>query len=172
MKHPRILVASLTLSAAGFIGLVSHESYTSDAVIPTINDRPTVGYGSTFWEDGRPVKMGEKITPARALIVAQAHISKEETSFRKSLPGVKLSQAEYDIYMDWVYQYGTGAWQGSSMRTNLLNGAYPAACTSMLKYKYSGGYDCSTLVNGKPNKRCWGVWERQQKRVADCMAAQ
>lgn len=168
MKNPRILVAALTLSAAGFIGLVSHESYTESAVIPTKNDRPTVGYGSTFWEDGRPVKMGEKITPVRALIVAQAHIGKEETSFRKSLPGVKLYPTEYDIYMDWVYQYGTGAWNGSSMRTNLINGNYVAACASMLKYKYSGGYDCS--IPG--NKVCRGVWIRQQERVNKCMSVQ
>jgi lysozyme len=168
MSKARIMVASLALSAAGFIGLVSSESFTDNAVIPTKNDRPTVGYGSTYWEDGRPVKMGEKITPVRALHVAQAHITKEEISFRKSLPGVKLSQDEYDIYMDWVYQYGTGAWSGSSMRTNLLRGDYVASCTAMLKYKYSGGYDCS--VPG--NRICAGVWIRQQERVKKCLGVQ
>ena len=47
-----------------------------------------------------------------------------------------------------------------------------AACAALLSYRRAAGYDCSTLVNGKPNRRCWGVWERQLKRHAKCMAAQ
>jgi lysozyme len=168
MSKVRIAVAGLALSAAAFIGLVSEEYYTDNAVIPTKNDRPTLGYGSTYWENGRPVKMGDKVNPVRALHVANAHINKEEITFRKSLPDVKLSQAEYDIYMDWVYQYGTSAWNTSSMRTKLLGGNYVDACTSMLKYKYSGGYDCS--IPG--NKVCAGVWKRQQERVKKCLEAQ
>lgn len=172
MSKPRIAIGALSLSFLAFIGLADNEFFTDKAVVPTKNDRPTVGYGSTFWEDGRPVKMGETITPVRALKVAQAHITKEETIFRKSLPGVTLSQAEYDIYMDWVYQYGTGRWNTSSMRNLLLKGDYRGSCRAMLEYKYSGGYDCSTLIAGKPNKRCWGVWERQMKRYDACMEAQ
>lgn len=171
-NNPRILVAALSLSAAGFIGLVGHESYTENAVIPTKNDRPTIGFGSTFYEDGRQVKMGDKITPIRALIVASAHITKEEISFRKSIPSVALTRKEYDIYMNWVYQYGTGAWNKSSMKSNLVTGNYAGACKALLAYKFSGGYDCSTLVNGKPNKRCWGVWTRQQERYTNCMGEQ
>ena len=78
-------------------------------VVPTQGDRPTVGFGSTFHENGAPVKMGDTTTPVRALIKAQAHIAKEESIFRDSLAGVPLYQGEYDLYMDWVYQYGTGA---------------------------------------------------------------
>lgn len=167
-NQPRTLAATLTLSAVALITLVSSEFFTSTAVIPTKNDRPTVGYGSTFWEDGRPVKMGDTITPVRALQLAGIHVSKEEERFRASIPGVKLYPKEYDIYMDWVYQYGTGAWSQSSMRSNLLTGNYVAACASMLKYKYSGGYDCS--IPG--NRVCAGVWTRQQARYAACMGVQ
>lgn len=168
MSRNRIAVAILSLSAAGFVGIVMNEGYTERAVIPTKNDRPTVGLGSTFHEDGTPVKMGDTTTPVRAIIKAQAHISKEEAIFRASLPGVALHQVEYDIFMDWVYQYGTGAWIKSSMRRELLAGNYVAACNALLKYKFSGGHDCS--VPG--NKVCAGVWTRQLERHAKCMAAQ
>lgn len=164
----RLLVAGLSLSAMAFVGLVQNEGYTEQAVIPTQNDRPTVGFGSTFHEDGRPVKLGDKTTPVRALIVTQAHISREEALFRRSLPNVALHQAEYDLYMDWVYQYGNGAWGKSSMRQALLVGNYRAACDALLRYKYSGGYDCST----PGNKRCAGVWARQLERHKACLAAQ
>lgn len=165
---PRQAVAVLSLSAAGFVGLVVRESYTATAVIPTQGDRPTVGFGSTSHEDGAPVKLGDATTPVRALIKAQAHIGKEEAVFRSSLPGVALHQGEYDLYMDWVYQYGTGAWLKSGMRRELLAGNYPAACHALLRYRFAGGYDCST----PGNKRCAGVWTRQQERHQKCMGLQ
>jgi GH24 family phage-related lysozyme (muramidase) len=169
---PRKAIAGLTLSAAALIGLVMGEGYTEKAVVPTKNDRFTVGFGSTFHEDGRPVKMGDTTTPVRALVTAQAHISKEERIFRESLPGVELHQGEYDTFLDWTYQYGSGAWMRSSMRRKLLASDYKGACDALLAYRFAAGYDCSTLVNGKPNKRCWGVWTRQQQRHAACMALQ
>jgi lysozyme len=168
----RIAVGLLSLSAAGFIGIVGSEHYTDTAVIPTKGDRPTVGFGSTFHEDGSPVKMGDRTTPVRALVKAKAHIGKEEAIFRRSLDGASLSQEEFDLYMDWVYQYGTGAWAKSGMRRDILAGDHRAACEVLLEYKKAGGYDCSTLIDGQPNRRCWGVWTRQLERHEKCVAAQ
>lgn len=188
---PRMLVAGLTLSASAFIGLAVHESYTSSAVVPTQGDVPTVGFGSTRHEDGSPVKLGDTTTPVRALIKAQAHISKEEAIFRNSLPGVALHQGEYDLYMDWVYQYGTGAWLRSDMRRLLQGGSYRRACDALLDYrkmtsarKEGSGwvvnrtdaqgratrweFDCST----PGNRVCMGVWTRQQERHSKCLALQ
>ncbi len=164
MIRPRYVVAALTLSAAGFIGIVSDESYVPEAMIPTKGDRPTVGYGSTFHADGTPVKLGDKTTPVRALITAQAHIGKEEAVFRQSLEGASLSQDEFDLYMDFVYQYGTTNWNSSSMRRHVLAGNYPAACDALLMWKRAAGFDCST----PGNKRCWGVWTRQLERHKKC----
>ena len=70
--------------------------------------------------------------------------------------------------MDFVYQYGSTNWMGSSMRRNILAGQYSAACNSLLQWKRAAGYDCST----PGNKRCWGVWERQLARHKKCMEAQ
>ena len=163
----RLAVAVLSLSAAGFLGIVGSEGYTDRAVVPTKGDRPTVGFGSTFHEDGTPVKIGDTTTPVRALVKAKAHIDKEERVFRASLPGVALHQAEYDLYLDWAYQFGTGAWNKSSMRRHLLMGDYAQACKSLLAYRFSAGYDCST----PGNKICAGVWTRQLERYNACMGA-
>lgn len=168
MKHPRVAVGALSLSLVAFVGLVGHESFVGEAMIPTKGDRPTVGLGSTFWEDGRAVRLGDKITPQRAIQLAATHISKEEEIFRASLPGVALHPGEYDLYMDWVYQYGTGAWRKSSMRSHLLDGSYLASCKALLAYRFAAGYDCSTPFN----KRCSGVWTRQLDRFADCWRMQ
>lgn len=168
----RIAVTALALSAAGLIGIAVHEGYTDTAVIPTKGDRPTNGFGSTYDADGKPIRMGDKTDPVRALITVQAHLSREEQQFRDSLPGVKLTQGEYDLYVDFMYQYGISNWRSSSMRRHLIAGHYVAACDALLQWRKAAGYDCSTLVNGKPNRRCWGVWERQLKRHAKCMGEQ
>lgn len=168
MALNRVQVAGLSLSMAAFVGIVVSEGYTDRAIIPTKNDVPTVGHGSTSYEDGTRVKLGDRITPTRAIVLASNHISSEERVFRDSLPGVKLHQGEYDLYMDWVYQYGTGAWRKSSMRRNLLAGEYRQACDALLLYKFSGGFDCS--IPG--NKVCAGVWTRQLERHKTCMELQ
>lgn len=162
------LVAALSLSASALIATVVSEHYTEKAVIPTKGDRPTVGFGSTYHENGKPVQMGDTTDPVNALLKMQAHISKEEVLFRASLPNAYLSQAEYDLYMDWVYQYGSVKWNTSGMRREILAGNHTKACDALLNWKFAAGFDCST----PGNKICAGVWTRQLKRHAQCMAAQ
>ena len=172
MSKVRIAAAALTLSFVGFLGIATHESYTDDAVIPTKGDRPTYGFGSTIKKDGTPVRMGDRTDPVRALHTVQAHLAREESAFRESLPGVKLTQGEYDLYMDFTYQYGISNWRSSGMRRSLIAGNHMAACDALLAWRKAAGYDCSTTINGQPNKRCWGVWERQKQRHATCLAEQ
>ncbi len=178
-----MLVTGLSLSAAALVGLVVHEGYTDRAIVPTKGDRPTVGFGSTYHADGSPVKMGERTEPVAALKTAAAHISRDETRLRASLPGVALSQAEYDAYVDFAYQYGTAAWEESAMRRRLLAGDARGACDALLSYRFitstrshgagwvrSGSrwkFDCST----PGNKVCAGVWTRQQERHRKCLEA-
>lgn len=169
MKRVRVVVAALSISAAGFAGWQISEGFSSAPIIPTKGDVPTIGHGSTHYEDGTPVRMTDPpITRERAAILARNLMSADEKQFRASLPGVKLYQEEYDLYLDFVGQYGIGTWRKSSMRRELLAGNYEAACKALLRYKYAAGYDCST----PGNTRCAGVWTRQLKRYDDCMGAQ
>ena len=168
----RKTIAGLTLSATALFALVGEEYYTSKAVIPTKGDNPTLGFGSTFHEDGTPVKIGDTTNPVRALVTMKAHIDKEEAAFIRSLPGTELHQGEYDIYMKFAYQFGTGNWWKSSMRQRILVSDYKGACDALLAYRFAAKYDCSTLVNGKPNKICYGVWTRQLKRHTECINLQ
>ena len=163
---PRTLVATMALSAAGLVAIVLNEGYTDRAVIPAKGDVPTVGFGSTVHEDGSRVRLGDTVTPQRALQKAQAHIGRDEKVFRASIADVPLTQGEYDLYLDFTYQYGTGAWTRSTMRSELLAGNYRAACDALLAYRFVARFDCAT----PGNRRCPGVWTRQQARHAKCLA--
>lgn len=161
----KYVAAFLAASAAFFVGVKNDEGFTSKPVIPVKGDRPTQGHGSTFKPDGSPVKMTDPpITRATADKWLRNDVAKREVAFKDSLNGVKLSQTEYDLYLDFTYQYGIGAWSGSSMLKNLKIGNYKAACESLLKWKYVAKRDCSIRSNG-----CYGVWIRQGDRYQKCM---
>lgn len=164
----KVSVAILAASAAFFPGIKLYEGYTAKPVIPVPGDRPTQGHGATFKPDGAAVKMSDPaITRATADKWLRHDVAKREIPFKNSLKGVKLSQAEYDVYLDFSYQYGTTAFANSSMLRNLKAGNYIAACDSLLKYKYVAKRDCSIRSNG-----CYGVWKRQLERYDKCMGAQ
>lgn len=163
MKHPvRLMVASLSLSAAGFVGLVSHEGFTSTAVIPTQGDRPTVGFGSTFRDDGTPVQMGDTITAPKAVARSYNHIAKDETRLKNCVTA-PVSQNEYDLLVDHAYQYGPAATCNSEIvrLTNLQQ--YAAACDAYLNWRRVAGRDCRIRSNN-----CYGVWLRSQARAEKC----
>lgn len=168
MNLPRIPIRHLSLSAKALIAILVAEGFVAVAMVPTINDRPTVGFGSTFREDGSPVQMGDTIKPVPAVKRTHAHIQNDETGLKRCLTG-ELTQTEYDVLVDFAYQYGVPATCKSSMVRHFNAGRYAEACAAYLLYKYSGGYDCSTLINGQPNKRCWGVWTRNVARRNACL---
>ena len=58
----RIAVVLLTLSASGFSAWKLNEGFTDHAVIPTKGDVPTIGHGSTRWEDGTRVRLGDTLS--------------------------------------------------------------------------------------------------------------
>jgi lysozyme len=128
----------------------------------------TIGTGTTVYPNGQKVKMTDpKITQKQATEYLKFHIDKDAKIFNKSLLGIPLSQTEYDLYMDFTYQFGTGAWSSSSMLRNLKQSKYKQACDSLLKWKYAAKRDCSVRSNN-----CYGVWARQVERHSKCMGAQ
>ena len=175
----RALVATLTLSAAGFAtwqasegdgpisvrqdGIVVHHPY-----IPTAGDVPTIGNGSTRYEDGTPVRLTDTpITRQRAEQLARNLNDAQERRFKASLPGVMLYQGEFDLYMNFTGQFGIGNWRKpKSPRTWLLQGDHMGACHALMNWRFQAGRDCALSQNWGP-KGCKGVWTRQQKRRAD-----
>lgn len=162
----RLPIAALTLSASALVALFVHEGYTDKAVIPVKGDVPTNGFGSTTKEDGTPVKEGDTTDPVSAAKRTLAYTQKAEGRFKQCVTA-PLSQAEFDLYMNFSYQYGTGAFC-KNFAPKLNAGDYEGACKTLLEFRFVDKYDCST----PGNKRCYGVWTRQLERYQTCMEAQ
>ena len=163
----RTQIAALTLSAAALVGIAVHEGYRSEAYIPTPGDRPTVGFGSTFKEDGKPVQLGERTDPVSALKRTQLHIAKDELGLKRCLTA-DLYQHEYDTLVDFAYQYGVAATCSSSMVRLSNVGRYADACEGYTRYRFSQKRDCSLPEHWGP-RGCKGVWLRNLERRNKCL---
>ncbi|MEG2269136.1 MAG: lysozyme [Acinetobacter sp.] len=163
----KYLAYGLAASAAFFTSLEIHEGYSAKPYKDT-GGVVTQGIGSTVKPNGQLIKMTDPpITRKTAQEWAKVHVAKDEIPFRKSLQGVKLSQVEYDVYLDFTYNFGQANWNQSSMLRNLKAGKYKQACDSLLKWKYVAKRDCSVRSNN-----CYGVWTRHVERHSKCMGAQ
>ena len=162
----RVLIGALTAGVAFFGGVKGYEGFTSKPVIPTKGDVPTIGHGTTVYPNGKRVTMNDKpISRETARYYLANHVNGIDANLKKSLGGVKLTQNEYESYLDFSYQYGVNAFNGSSMYRLLKQGQYTQACNAMLRYKFVAGRDCSIRKNN-----CYGVWTRQQERVKKCLS--
>ena len=162
----RLTIASLAFSAGAFVTILTREGYTDGVIIPTKGDVPTIGFGTTGG-----VKAGDRTTPVKAAQRALLDVRAYEGAV-KSCVRAPLTQVEYDVYVDLTYNIGAGAFCSSSIVKRLNVGDYRGACDAILLYKYAAKYDCSTLIEGKPNKRCYGLWDDRQRSHAQCVAAQ
>jgi lysozyme len=82
-------------------------------------DRPTIGYGSTYYEDGTRVKMGDPaIDKARGEKLIKAHIEKEVVPY---LGGLDLTPGQLEAISSLVFN-----WSGPAFRNSKLYKAIKA----------------------------------------------
>lgn len=169
MSAERIPARLLHVGAAILASWIAWEGYSGSAYIPTQGDVPTIGHGATQYEDGRRVRLSDPpISRQRAAELAQHGLeNRYGACVRTRLGDTPMHPTEFAQAVDFAGQYGCGAWEKSSMARLYTQGDYQGACGAYLRYKYAAGYDCST----PGNRRCAGVWTRQQARHSACSAA-
>lgn len=151
---PRTNVAALVLSASAIIGIVVHEGYSDNAYIPVAGDVPTIGFGTTTG-----VKLGDKITPIKALERALTDVNAFEAAL-KTCVKVPLHQYEYDAYISLSYNIGSKAFCSSTLVKLLNEGNYEEACKQILRWD---------KFRGKPLK---GLAIRRQSEYKQCIGTQ
>lgn len=145
--RPRFVLAALTLSAAGLVGIVGYEGYTETAVIPIPGDVPTIGFGTT-----EGVRMGDRITPPTALGRALRDVNRFEGALKQCVT-VPLAQNEYDAFVSLSYNIGPTAFCGSTLVRKLNAGDYAGACAEIDRWNKAGGRVVQGLVNRRAAER-------------------
>lgn len=152
----RMSVGALVLSAAVMAGIAGFEGYRSDAYRPVPGDVPTVGHGTTQYPDGSPVKMGDKVTPQRAMELLQHDASKFAKAVQRCAP-VPMYQHEYSAMVSLAYNIGEGAFCKSTAAKRLNALDYAGACKAILMWD---------RFKGRPLR---GLTIRRQAEYKMCM---
>ncbi|MFQ1974448.1 lysozyme [Aeromonas veronii] len=160
MSKVRIAIAALTLSAAGFVGVLNREGFEPVAYPDPVHGTklPTIGFGST-----EGVKMGDTITPVAAVNRSLREVRVFENALKTCIK-VPLHQYEFDAYVELSHNIGPGAFCRSTIVKRLNAGDYPGACEAILLFKRSGNQDCSA----PGNRVCPGLWKDRLRLNAKC----
>ena len=161
----RLAPVYLFLSAMAFAGIAYQEGYTDKAAAPLPGDKPTYGLGSTVRPDGKPVQPGDRITPPAAINLAVRDITAKEAEIKDCVTA-PMHQYEYDAFVSFAYNVGTGAFCDSTLVKKLNGLDYAGACAEILRWRYFQGKDCSLSVN-----RCGGIWLRRNAEYKLCRGA-
>jgi lysozyme len=91
----------------------------------------TIGYGSTMWNDGRKVKIGEKITKEGAELLLHWELNNKAIA----LKGLSLNQNQADALLSFIYNLGIGAFNKSTLRKKvMLNPNDPSIRDEFMKW--------------------------------------
>ena len=99
---------------------------------------PTIGYGNTFWEDGRKVKLGEQISKTNALELLELVANKDFADKIFPLIKVKVSQNKFDAMVSLAYNIGVGNFSKSTLLKKVNSGDFDGASNEFLKWNKSG----------------------------------
>jgi lysozyme len=114
------------------------EGFKANAYLCPAN-KPTIGYGSTMWNDGKKVELGQKITMDGAEILLMWELKNKSVALHK----LRLNQSQFDACMSFVYNVGISAFQKSTLYKKInLNPSDELIRAEFLKWN-------KATINGK-----------------------
>ena len=148
-------------TAVALSGIAGWEGYRERAYDDGVGVQ-TVGFGTTRHAAGRPVQKGDRLDPVRAVVALQADADRHARELAACIGDVPLTRGEWDAYVSWAYNVGTGAACRSTLVHKLKQQPpdYEGACRELLKWTKAGGRELPGLVN------------RRQAEYRMCMGAQ
>jgi len=146
MSKSRIAIAALSISAAAFVGLLTHEGYQEAAYRPVAGDVWTAGFGTT-----QGITAQTKLPPIQALARAFKDTSTFEGALKRCVL-VPLHQHEYDAYISLSYNIGSNAFCNSTLVKLLNQEKYIEACAQILRWNKFQGKELAGLTNRRKSE--------------------
>ena len=114
---------------------------------------PTIGIGSTYYEDGTKVTMKDKaITKERAIQLAKNVVKSFEEQVNKSIL-LPMTQNQFDAMVLLCYNIGKSGFARSSVVRNFNLGNIQRAADSFLLWNKAGGRVVQGLTNRRKKER-------------------
>lgn len=108
--------------------------------------RPTIGWGSTWDEEGNPVTMAHPpITVETATVLLQRELSAAEKTIAQ-LVKVPLTENMFSALCSLIYNIGSGNFAASTLRAKLNRENYEGAANEFPKWRRSRGQILPGLI--------------------------
>lgn len=155
----RVSVAILVVSASTLVGIANFEDYRGTAYVPVKGDVPTIGYGST-----KGVKLGDKTTPARALMRLNEEVQGVYADELKKCITAPLYIHEFGAYVSLAYSVGA-----STVCRKAKPGAPPNLIDLINSEQYAAACARIEAFNKGPGRRVLpGLVKRRAEERAQC----
>lgn len=129
----------MRLSERGMALLNEFEGFRSKPYRDSVG-KPTIGWGTTYYPDGREVTMNDKpVTRTEAARIKQAVLNQDfspavNMMFADEIESGAITQNMFDALICLVYNIGVMGLKASSIYRNIKAGRYTAAANSFLLY--------------------------------------
>lgn len=111
---------------------------------------PTIGFGSTYYPDGKKVTLQDKeITEEKAFKILEYIANKDFGNNINKVVKVGLNQNQFDALVSFAYNIGNGNFNSSTLLRWLNQGNYKEASMQLLRWDKSKGI----VLNGLTKRR-------------------
>lgn len=101
---------------------------------------PTIGYGSTRYEDGTPVSlMDSPITKERADELLRHEANQCARNVLRYSKTLAVDQRAFAAIIDFAFNLGSGAYRGSTLRKRIDAGDREGARKQIVRWNKAGG---------------------------------
>lgn len=122
--------------------IASFEGLRLDAYVdPGTGAEPiTIGYGTTIYDDGKKVHLGDTITKERAEQLLEHEVNNKAQIVSGLTQNINLTQSQFDSLVSFTYNVGVWALQKSTLLKKVLANPHdPSIKDQFLRWNRSGG---------------------------------
>lgn len=133
--------------------IARYEAFRSRPYMPTPRDRPTIGFGTTRYPDGRAVTLSDvPCTVAQAMGWLEHEISKSDRALT-ALCNVPLNDNQRAAVLSLIYNIGEGAFSRSTLLRRLNQADYVGAADQFLVWDKQKGVTLPGLATRRRSER-------------------
>jgi lysozyme len=128
-----------------------HEGLRLSAYLCPAN-KPTIGYGATFYQDGSKVKIGDKITTEEADKLLAFHINHFSKGLISLVPK-SLNDNQFSALVSFSFNVGIGNFKASTLRRHILSNKTEQEIREQFnRWVYSKGKKLNGLIKRRKDE--------------------
>lgn len=94
--------------------------------------RTTIGWGSTFYENGKPIRLGDRISVERAEVLLNHELKLIQVALNSY--NLELNQNQYDALISFIFNVGISSFRRSTLLKHLQLKDYDSASKEFIKW--------------------------------------